>query len=188
SESCGLSALYPASRYPDARVDAYLFTPCGFSANGVIPAPEAPGVGPSTHYFTVHVTPEPQCSYASFETNVPGQQTGGETAEVIEHVVGIFAPGRFSVTLFEGKESGGDLKALDAKVEGAVVSANGNGEVRGKRRGRMDAIRGSGGRDGETRGDVGGIGRKSVYVGELDTLSAQEVGFSCFADLQEAVG
>ncbi|OBT93079.1 spermidine resistance protein [Pseudogymnoascus verrucosus] len=146
SESCGLSALYPPSRYPDARVDAYLFTPCGFSANGVIPAPDAPGVGAATHYFTVHVTPEPQCSYASFETNVPGQQTGGETAEVIEHVVGIFAPGRFSVTLFEGKECEGDLKALDERVEGVAVVGGGNGvvngEVKGKRRGRMDAIRG----------------------------------------------
>ncbi|KFY41006.1 hypothetical protein V494_03250 [Pseudogymnoascus sp. VKM F-4513 (FW-928)] len=148
SESCGLSALYPPSRYPDARVDAYLFTPCGFSANGVIPAPEAPGVGPATHYFTVHVTPEPQCSYASFETNVPGQQTGVETAEVIEQVVGIFAPGRFSVTLFEGKEcGGGELKALDAKVEGTVATSGSgkgvvNGEVKGKGRGRMDAIRG----------------------------------------------
>ncbi|KFY94171.1 hypothetical protein V500_03391 [Pseudogymnoascus sp. VKM F-4518 (FW-2643)] len=144
SESCGLSALYPLSRYPDARVDAYLFTPCGFSANGVIPAPEAPGVGAATHYFTVHVTPEPQCSYASFETNVPGQQTGRETAEVIEHVVEIFAPGRFSVTLFEGKECGGELRTLDERVEGviAAMSAGANGEAKGKRRGRMDAIRG----------------------------------------------
>merc|ERR1711964_250382 len=31
SEVCGLSDVYPTSRYPDARVDAYLFTPCGFS-------------------------------------------------------------------------------------------------------------------------------------------------------------
>ncbi|KAI6707836.1 hypothetical protein PZA11_006515 [Diplocarpon coronariae] len=101
SEACGLSDVYPTSRYPDARVDAYLFTPCGFSANGVIPAPDQAGT--ATHYFTVHVTPEAQCSYASFETNVPGRQTGRETCEVIEHVVDIFKPGRFSVTLFEAK-------------------------------------------------------------------------------------
>jgi S-adenosylmethionine decarboxylase len=101
SEACGLSEVYPNTRYPDARVDAYLFNPCGFSANGVIPAPDQAGT--ATHYFTVHVTPEPQCSYASFETNVPGRQSGRETADVIEHVVGIFKPGRFSVTLFEAK-------------------------------------------------------------------------------------
>ncbi|PGH27173.1 S-adenosylmethionine decarboxylase proenzyme [Polytolypa hystricis UAMH7299] len=101
SESCGLADVYPTSKYPEARIDAYLFTPCGFSANGVIPAPEGKKSG--THYFTVHVTPEPHCSYASFETNVPQFQTGRETADIVKHVVDIFKPGRFSVTLFEGK-------------------------------------------------------------------------------------
>ena len=43
SESCGLADLYPVSQYPDARIDAYLFAPCGFSANGVVPAP-TPGL------------------------------------------------------------------------------------------------------------------------------------------------
>lgn len=105
SQHCGLSDVYPITQYPDARVDAYLFSPCGFSANGVIPAPpsvkgDQPCAG---HYFTVHVTPEPNCSFASFETNVPGGQSGRSTAEIIEHVVEIFRPGRFSVTLFEAK-------------------------------------------------------------------------------------
>lgn len=99
SEACGLSEVYPHSKYPDARVDAYIFTPCGFSANGIIPS----SAGKGTHYFTVHVAPEPQNSYASFETNVPSRQAGRETNEVIEQVVNIFKPGRFSVTLFEAK-------------------------------------------------------------------------------------
>lgn len=115
SEVCGLADVYPTSKYPDARVDAYLFTPCGFSANGVIPAPNGPE---ATHYFTVHVTPEPNCSYASFETNVPSKQTGRETADVIEQVVNIFKPGRFSVTLFEGKK-------LDDEMDHSA-SENGN--------------------------------------------------------------
>ena len=102
SDTCGLSQVYPKSKYPEARIDAYQFTPCGFSANGVVPAP----VGSSgTHYFTVHVTPEPVCSYASFETSVPAGQTGRETVEIIENVVDIFKPGRFTVTLFEAKTS-----------------------------------------------------------------------------------
>lgn len=108
SEACGLSDVYPTSTYPDARVDAYLFSPCGFSANGVIPGPAAAGTdqqGPG-HYFTVHVTPEPGFSFASFETNVPSGQNGRTTAEIIEHVVSIFRPGRFSVTLFEAKGQG----------------------------------------------------------------------------------
>ena len=102
SDTCGLSSVYPKSRYPDARIDAYQFTPCGFSANGVVPAP---GGAKSTHYFTVHVTPESICSYASFETNVPCGQTGRQTIEIIQHVVDIFKPGRFSVTLFEASST-----------------------------------------------------------------------------------
>lgn len=124
SEACGLSDVYPMSRYPDARVDAYLFSPCGFSANGVIPAPDA--AGSATHYFTVHVTPEPQCSYASFETNVPGRQSGRETSEIISHVVDIFKPGRFSVTLFEAKavtEEVGLEVTRSAKMRGAKMDA-----------------------------------------------------------------
>lgn len=118
SDTCGLSEVYPSSKYPDARIDAYLFSPCGFSANAVIPAPaledehgvKVPG---ATHYFTVHVTPEPNCSFASFETNVPGGQNGRETGEVIEHVVGIFKPGRFIVTLFEAKGCGATPRSPD---------------------------------------------------------------------------
>ncbi|KAI0515435.1 S-adenosylmethionine decarboxylase [Xylaria bambusicola] len=111
SDACGLSEVYPTSKYPDARIDAYLFSPCGFSANGIIPAPQqqdSSESAKSTHYFTVHVTPEPICSFASFETNVPGGQNGRETSEIVEHVVGIFKPGRFSVTLFEAKASQGN--------------------------------------------------------------------------------
>jgi S-adenosylmethionine decarboxylase len=129
SDSCGLSDVYPVSKYPDARIDAYLFTPCGFSANGVIPSPacssntSSGGSGsgssaPQTHYFTVHVTPEPQCSYASFETNVPAQQSGRETADIVEHVVKIFRPGRFSVTLFEAKHESDELGVAGARKMG----------------------------------------------------------------------
>jgi len=100
TETCGLSEVYPTAKYPDSRIDAYLFTPCGFSANGVIPAPEGEK---GTHYFTVHVTPEPHYSYASFEANVPPSQKGRETADIVKHVVDIFKPGRFTVTLFEAK-------------------------------------------------------------------------------------
>jgi S-adenosylmethionine decarboxylase len=110
SESCGLSDVYPKSKFPDARIDAYLFTPCGFSANGVVPAPD--GKAP-THYFTVHVTPEPQCSYASFETNVPHSQNGKATADIIQQVVDIFKPGRFSITLFETKPAIDEIDEVD---------------------------------------------------------------------------
>lgn len=136
SEHCGLSDVYPTSRYPDARVDAYLFSPCGFSANGVIPAPDQAGA--ATHYFTVHVTPEPQCSYASFETNVPGRQSGRETHEIIEHVVSIFKPGRFSVTLFEARASSVEVRDFGLLEAVAVEDAKA-GMIRSA---KMEKIRG----------------------------------------------
>lgn len=128
SDACGLSAVYPLTKYPEAKIDAYLFTPCGFSANGVVPQPRTDTTtntkptASSTHYFTVHVTPEPECSYASFETNVPTRLTGGDYASIVEQVVAIFKPGRFSSTLFEAKPT----------TEGDE----------GKRAKRMDAIKG----------------------------------------------
>ncbi|KAF9962105.1 spermidine resistance protein [Modicella reniformis] len=50
-----------AGLFPQAQLDSYLFTPCGYSANAL----------QDGNYYTVHVTPEPVCSYASFETNIP---------------------------------------------------------------------------------------------------------------------
>ena len=136
SECCGLSDVYPTSLYPDARVDAYLFSPCGFSANGVIPAPPSAHMDKfnATHYFTVHVTPEPDCSFASFETNVPGGQSGRTTSDIIEHVVSIFKPGRFSVTLFEAKSRGANPYGLPGDDAQAFTSQRSLEPVRGYRR------------------------------------------------------
>lgn len=136
SDTCGLSGIYPKSKYPDARIDAYQFEPCGFSANGVIPAPDG---GKGTHYFTVHVTPEPNCSYASFETNVPCGQSGRDTQEIVQHAVDIFKPGRFSVTLFEAKTNYEEMGNIDdqtfAKVRALEMETK-------KRNARMDLIKG----------------------------------------------
>lgn len=135
SECSGLADLYPTCKYPDARIDAYLFTPCGFSANGVIPAPCGPS---ATHYFTVHVTPEPHCSYASFETNVPSGQTGREMADVVEQVVNIFKPGRFSVTLFETKP----VDLVDGTDLDGVAEMKALGRQTARKNARMESIKG----------------------------------------------
>jgi S-adenosylmethionine decarboxylase len=140
SETCGLAQVYPTSAYPDARIDAYLFSPCGYSANGVVPAPtsgdDEKGSKPA-HYWTVHVTPEPICSYASFETNVPSGQNGRQTSDIIEHVVNIFKPGRFTVTFFEAKYKQADEDAELQTARGAGANKRMDG-VKGYR--RMDRI------------------------------------------------
>ena len=42
-------------------MDSFVFDPCGFSLNGLY----------KDYYWTIHVTPEDSCSYASFETTIP---------------------------------------------------------------------------------------------------------------------
>ena len=47
-------------------------------------------------YFTIHITPEPECSFVSFETNavLPNY------TPLVRHVVELFQPGSFCVSLF----------------------------------------------------------------------------------------
>ncbi|KAJ3315608.1 spermidine resistance protein [Boothiomyces sp. JEL0838] len=91
-----------AKIYPESLIDDYAFDPCGYSANGLL--------GP--YYYTIHVTPEDICSYASFETTIPVKaflpkhtREGTEFEytsfnEVVQKVVDVFQPGKFSTTLF----------------------------------------------------------------------------------------
>ncbi|CAE7575685.1 amd1 [Symbiodinium microadriaticum] len=71
---------------PGASVDACSFTPCGYSMNAIL----------HDAYSTIHVTPEPQCSYASYETNT----TLPSYASLIRNVLNVFKPQRFVLTMF----------------------------------------------------------------------------------------
>lgn len=90
----GLSSLY--SRMLG---DAFLFQPCGFSMNALR----------EDHYFNVHVTPEPHCSYASFEANLPiPEVTTAENpnlTDLISKVIAAYDPAQFTVTLFKSQNS-----------------------------------------------------------------------------------
>jgi len=56
------------------------------------------GLLPDGHYFTIHITPEPDFSYVSFETNVSYHQY----QELIRLILGMFNPGKFTTTIFGG--------------------------------------------------------------------------------------
>lgn len=51
--------------------------------------------------MTIHVTPEPECSYVSFETNVPADSY----KEIIGKVLNTFQPGKFMITCFTSEVS-----------------------------------------------------------------------------------
>jgi len=82
AKSTGLAELFP-----EAMIDDYLFDPCGYSLNGLL------GEG----YFTIHITPQPNCSYASFETNIQC-----DYPTLIQRVVSVFRPRITTCTLFGG--------------------------------------------------------------------------------------
>ncbi|CAG8729819.1 13053_t:CDS:1, partial [Dentiscutata heterogama] len=86
--------------YPSAKLDSFLFKPCGYSANGLL----------EDSYFTIHVTPELNCSYASFETNIP--LAHGTISEIIHQLIAIFEPGKFIVTVFKTQGYNVDKKHL----------------------------------------------------------------------------
>lgn len=71
--------------YPDMENDSCQFQPYGYSLNKIL----------GETYMTVHVTPEPSGSYASFETNFPE----ADYTQTITRVTGIFQPNRFTLVM-----------------------------------------------------------------------------------------
>jgi len=71
---------------PGSETDEFNFSPCGYSMNGLN----------NENYYTIHVTPEAHCSYASFETNLSLPSYNA----LIAHVLDIFKPGTATVVLF----------------------------------------------------------------------------------------
>ncbi|KAA1118354.1 spermidine resistance protein [Puccinia graminis f. sp. tritici] len=75
------------------ETDAYLFSPCGFSANLV-------GGPDQKRYGTIHVTPERSHSFASFESNVDYTNRHLELRNVISRILKTFEPKNTTITLF----------------------------------------------------------------------------------------
>lgn len=102
---------------PGAQIDDRAFTPCGYSMNAIL----------HDAYFTVHITPQEECSYASFETNTcfdrcdalsfclslrsglfrPLLSLACRYSPLVRNVLTVFRPRRFVLTMF------GDQLAID---------------------------------------------------------------------------
>ncbi|CAB3230209.1 unnamed protein product [Arctia plantaginis] len=87
---------------PGMVIDDFLFDPCGYSMNGV---------AKDGCYMTIHITPEPACSYVSFESNVPVSCY----EEVITRVLQAFRPNKFVLTVFATPDSPGAEAARQLK-------------------------------------------------------------------------
>ncbi|XP_049532862.1 S-adenosylmethionine decarboxylase proenzyme [Anopheles darlingi] len=84
---------------PGMVIDDYLFDPCGYSMNGI-----SKSCGKKYKegcYMTIHITPESQFSYVSFESNIASSAYAG----LISRVIRTFQPGKFIVTVFANQTS-----------------------------------------------------------------------------------
>ncbi|KAK9708958.1 Adenosylmethionine decarboxylase [Popillia japonica] len=84
---------------PNMVIDDYLFEPCGYSMNGIMKT-NHPDQS-SGYYVTIHITPETDFSYVSFETNV----STSSYREIITKVLDTFLPGKFVITIFANQTS-----------------------------------------------------------------------------------
>jgi len=107
---------------PNSVTDEFNFSPCGYSMNGLA----------KQSFYTIHVTPEPHCSYASFETNL----TLASYNHLISAVLDIFKPGTVTITFFTEKasyESGAVAcnKPFDFEIDGYHVKHKSITELEG---------------------------------------------------------
>lgn len=81
TERSGIGALMGSD---GSVAHAHLFEPCGYSMNGEAANGQA--------YWTIHITPEASCSYASFETNYNCKSYH----ELIQRIIKVFRPAKFT--------------------------------------------------------------------------------------------
>jgi Adenosylmethionine decarboxylase len=81
TKAAGIDKLLPGS-----SIQEFAFEPCGYSMNGLL----------YDSYWTIHITPESNCSYASFETNMRMVSY----TSLVKAVLAIFRPKRYTMTLF----------------------------------------------------------------------------------------
>jgi len=86
---------------PGSETDEFNFTPCGYSMNGMF----------KDALYTIHITPEPQCSYVSFETNLACT----DYKDMIQYIFNLFKPGTVTLAYYtKGQEEPQFNQAWDA--------------------------------------------------------------------------
>jgi S-adenosylmethionine decarboxylase len=110
---------------PGATIDDMAFTPCGYSMNAIL----------HESYYTMHITPESDCSYVSFETNtvLPNYNS------LIRNVINMFRPQRFVLTMFGHEDGIQRLEELPTDLRQVPLSSS--VKTRGADSAELDASR-----------------------------------------------
>lgn len=80
------------------EIDEFAFDPSGYSCNGLLDAT----------YLTVHITPQPHCSFVSFETN----EVCDDYSLLVSRVLATFCPLSCTLALFSNQTETEDFRAL----------------------------------------------------------------------------
>jgi len=97
TRACGLRDLLS-----DVLLDDHQFDPLGYSLNGI----------QDSDYYTIHITPQPECSFVSFETNAEF----ASYRDMVQKVVSLFKPESFTVLLYNDTKS--TLEEIGTAYEG----------------------------------------------------------------------
>ena len=153
SSQTGISDLFPPHL---TTLDAYSFTPCGYSSNALLkwsrllPVDQHHKPLYGEGYYTIHVTPESGWSYASFECNVPLPTSPIHQASsipdlqtLVRRVVRIFQPAKLSLTLFissvgnSNAEDEGGVSAVEAAQQAFRLALTSPSKANGGREGDL---------------------------------------------------
>ena len=104
SKQSGITSLIPDG----AIVDEFNFEPCGYSLNAVH----------EFSYITIHVSPEPEASYVSFESTANSDCL----AHTISAVVKLFRPSKFTVSFVGSEDCKAFVKCQNSPVDWLKLS------------------------------------------------------------------
>jgi len=79
------------------EINDHAFSPCGYSMNALM----------DEKYYTVHVTPEEEGAYVSFETNVNAQE---QVDSLLNRLTEVFQPQSFDIVSF-GRKDGVEIES-----------------------------------------------------------------------------
>ncbi len=94
--------------FPGALIDDFMFEPFGYSLNALM----------DDGYYTIHITPQPNCSFVSFETNVFME----DYTELINKVVQAFRPDRFILAHIANSHAAEHIPVTSPVATTAILS------------------------------------------------------------------
>jgi len=105
-EESGINQFIPEK----VDIDAKMFTPFGFSLNGIH----------EEDYYTMHITPQPECSYVSFETNRDMKDYNMD--KITKKIIGTFKPENYTAVVIHSRHYNKSLPTNAFEIRNVSIS------------------------------------------------------------------